>query len=285
MKPVHLALAAALFSSAAAARAPDEVVAAERSFAAHAQAHGVNAAFRRFIADDGVLFVPDPKPGKALLATLPERPGTLKWWPVYAGLAASGDLGFTTGPYEMDGSHGKVHGHFFTVWKKQPDGQWRWFLDHGTPTRAKPAQEPDTPVQTLAAPRVRRAAPSADAWKQLLAVEKDFAAALARDARSAYLATLAEDARVMRVGPQPAQGRAAYRARIAEGPAMVSAAHLGGSISQAGDLAFTYGDARWAEDDRQVKGHYVRIWQNRAAGWALVVDELVPTPPPPPKPG
>ncbi|MCP6379431.1 nuclear transport factor 2 family protein, partial [Klebsiella pneumoniae] len=92
--------------------------------------------------------------------------------------------------------------------------------------------------------------------------------------KTAYLATLAEDARVMRVGPQPAQGRAAYRTRIAEGPASVTASHIGGDISKAGDLAFTYGHASWPEAGREVKGHYVRIWQNRPSGWALVVDEL-----------
>lgn len=277
-------LALALLTSAATgpARAPDEVVAAERSFAAYAQTHGVNSAFHQFIADDGLLFIPDPKLGKTLLAKAPNGPGSLNWWPIYAGMAASGDLGFTTGPYVMEGPRGKAYGHFFTVWRKQPDGMWRWLLDHGTPTTAQPAEGPDAPVRTLTASGKRGQA--AGAWSKLIMLEAEFAQALGRDAKAAYLSRLAEDARVMRAGPQPAHGWSAYRVRVAEGPATVTASHLGGDISKAGDLAFTYGHASWPEAGRAVKGHYIRIWQNRANGWALVVDELVPTPPPPPKP-
>jgi ketosteroid isomerase-like protein len=276
-------LAGLLLGSAASARAPDEVVEAERSFAAYAQQKGVNAAFHSFIADDGLLFVPEPKPGKALLAGRPERPGSLNWWPAYAGMARSGDLGFTTGPFVIEGPAGKGYGHFFTIWKKQPDGSWRWVIDHGTPTKAQAAEGPDTPVRALAASTGATEAGPERGWQALVALEGRFAQQLARNARAAYLATLAEDARVMRVGPQPAHGRSVYRERIEAGPESVRVSHLGGGISQAGDLAYTYGDARWAEGGAEVKGHYVRIWQNRPPGWTLVVDELIPVPPPPKK--
>lgn len=278
-----LLIAFALAAPAAASASVREIVAAERAFAAHAEKHGVANAFQTYIADDGLLFVPDPKPGKALLARAPSRPGTLRWWPIYAGAARSGDLGFSTGPYVADDGKNQRYGQFFTIWKKQPDGSWRWLIDHGTPSGEAAPQGPETAPRFLSAEPAVRAEPT-DAWQRLKAREQRLDQDLARDARAAYLSVLCPDGRVMRAGPQPASGRAAYLARLDEGPATVRASHIGGGISNAGDLAYTYGNASWPAADGEVRGHYVRVWQNRAQGWVLVVDELVPAPPPPPKP-
>jgi hypothetical protein len=57
---------------------------------------------------------------------------------------------------------------------------------------------------------------------------------------------------------------------------------LGGRASKAGDLVFTYGDAKWLRDGESRRGHYVRIWQSGAKGWQLVFDEILAVPPPKP---
>ncbi len=279
---VHSYLALALMLAGAPL---DDMVETERSFARHAAEKGVPDAFRTYIAEDGLMFAPDPKPGKALLRAAPQRPGgSLKWWPVFAGMSASGDLGFSTGPYVSEGPRGKAHGHFLTIWKKQGDGRWRWMIDHGTPTREPAPEGLAAKVDSLpASPAIPSSAAGAAAWSAVRQREDQLDAALATDAAAAYLAALSDDARVMRVGPQPAVGRAAYRERLENGPGTVAAAHIGGGISQAGDLAYTYGHAVWSEDETDHKGHYVRIWQRRAEGWKLVVDQLIPTPPPSPR--
>ena len=274
---IRFAVAAALLAATPARASVQEVIAAERAFAALAQEKGVGPAFAHYIAEDGLLFIPDPKPGKKLLATAPTRPGTLRWWPIHAGAAASGDLGFTTGPYVADDGKTKRYGHFFTIWKRQPDGSWRWLIDHGTPTEAQPPEGEGTPITTLGAAR------PGGSWATLRALEARLDRDLGSDAKAAYRAILADDARVMRVGPQPAQGRTAYLARLAAGPDKVTARHIDGAASSAGDMAYSYGHATWNEAGKPIKGHYVRIWQHRAGGWQLVVDELVPAPPPPPK--
>jgi hypothetical protein len=53
-------------------------------------------------------------------------------------------------------------------------------------------------------------------------------------------------------------------------------AALGGSASKAGDLAWTYGAARWDGG----RGHYVRIWQRRGGAWKIVFDQILEVPPP-----
>ncbi len=65
----------------------------------------------------------------------------LTWEPVKA--ESSGNLGYTYGNFELsifedDGTTKTSFGNYVTVWKKQPDGQWRFVLDTGTePTEKK----------------------------------------------------------------------------------------------------------------------------------------------------
>jgi ketosteroid isomerase-like protein len=284
MKYLPLALAMLIAPPLAAAPRParvSDVVEAERAFARAAQTDGVNAAFLHYSATDGIVFQPGPVPVKQALAARPIPPVPLKWWPVYAGIAASGDLGFTTGPFVVGDGERKGHGWYFTIWRRQPDGSWRWLLDHGPPTREAAPYGPDTPVNVLPAGR-----PSArsSALGSLRAAEAHLAAALAEDARAAFPRFLAIDGRLMRVGPQPAMGPAAWAAVLAAGPERIETAPLGGEASAAGDLAYTYGTARWHKDGTPVSGHYVRIWQRRADGWRLIVDNMIASRPPPPPP-
>jgi len=58
----------------------------------------------------------------------------ISWKTVHAGVAKSGDLGFTTGTYEdsFKGPDGKLvseKGKYVCVWKKQKDGTWKAIHD------------------------------------------------------------------------------------------------------------------------------------------------------------
>ena len=55
---------------------------------------------------------------------------SLRWTATKAEVSASGDLGYTSGSYEMtmNDAGGKPmmeKGKYITVWQKQPDGQWK----------------------------------------------------------------------------------------------------------------------------------------------------------------
>ncbi|TFI57675.1 hypothetical protein E2493_14230, partial [Sphingomonas parva] len=141
-----------LLAPAAAVAAPDskEIVEIERAFAALAAQKGISTAFRTYAAEDGVLFTPDPRPAQAFLAEAGESPGSLRWWPAFAGIAQSGDLAFTTGPFVQEQAGRTGHGWFFTIWRRQKDGSWKWMLDHGTPTGEASTITADAPHATLA---------------------------------------------------------------------------------------------------------------------------------------
>jgi len=281
VKPVALLLGALLaLSPAETAPAPDvgPVVEAERAFARAARTDGVNSAFVRYSAPDALVFQPGPVNARQALAARPLPAVPLDWWPVYAGIAESGDLGFTTGPFVAGSGERLGHGWYFTVWRRQADGSWRWLLDHGPPTREAAPYGRDAGVTALAA---GRRSGKGKAFAAVEAAEAELAAALAADARAALPRFLAADGRLMRAGPQPAVGAAAWPALLAAGPDRIEAARLGGAASAAGDLAYTYGTARWQKQGRWTGGHYVRIWQRRAEGWKLVVDTMIASPPPP----
>jgi len=271
-------LAAGLLAAAPPPAAPPAVapvVEAERAFAAMAREKGTTAAFGTFIAEDGKMFLPGPVRAKPLIEAGKIGFGPIRWWPVFAGLASSGDLGFTTGPFVAGEGAERHYGFYFTVWQRQPDGRWRWLLDHGSPQRAPPPLGEASPVAALR-PGVGKAG---GAWNAVAAAEAALAAALASDARAGLGAALAADGWLLRSGPPPAVGRAAVAAALAQEPAQVATAPLGGGVSAAGDLAYTYGTAAWTEADGERHGHYVRIWQRRARGWTLVVDETNAPPP------
>ena len=259
---------------------PEDVVAAERAFAADAQARGWAAAFKRYAAPDAIAFQPDPANVQKSMADQPDEPAdrSLRWWPVYAGIARSGDLGFTTGPYTVGD---KAFGHYFTVWAKQADGSWRWIYDGGPRSATMSPLGPDTAPTFLPASDASSDSAQA-AWAEVGVVEATLAKAASTNAKAAYLAYLAADARVMGSREQPAIDAATREAELQRRGATIAFGQLGGRASRAGDLVYTYGDAAWTQGGEARRGHYVRIWQKRVGRWALVFDEILLVPPAPP---
>ena len=261
---------------------PAEVVAAERAFAADGQARGWIAAFKKYAAPDAIAFQPDPVNVQESFKNRPDEPAdrSLKWWPIWAGIATSGDLGFTTGPYTVGDTR---FGSYFTVWAKQADGTWRWIYDGGPRHEAASPHGPDTEPAHLAM-ATAAAGSAATAWAEIGEVEAKFAAAAQQNTKAAYLVHLSADARIMGSPAQPATTAAERSAELDRRAAPIAFSPLGGRASRAGDLVYTYGDASWTRDGEARRGHYVRIWQKRSEGWKLVFDELLGVPPaPPPK--
>lgn len=84
--------------------------------------------------------------GKANIAKtmgfLDDKNNHLTWTPVDAGVSISGDLGWTSGTYEFrskdkDGKVTVEHGKYTSIWKKQPDGNWKVVLDMGNASGEK----------------------------------------------------------------------------------------------------------------------------------------------------
>jgi ketosteroid isomerase-like protein len=280
----RLGLAVAVFwtlaTAAPAAAQPgalDEVIDAERAFAADTRERGFKAGFLAAVAPDGFIFQPAPTPARPLLERAPDAapPGPpLFWWPQFAGVANSGDLGFTTGG-------ATIPVRYFTVWQRQADGRWRWIYDGGPPLRSPLAGGADDAVTRL--PAATAAAGSAEAaLAELRPLEDELARLAAEDNEAARLRFLAEDGLVAGSATASFPGREQQAAELARQPARQRLRQLGGVASRAGDLAFTWGEVRWTRDEQPRWGHYARVWQKRREGWRIVADVLVPAPGAPP---
>ncbi len=94
-----------------------------------------------FFDEQGSMLVPNAPiaTGKDAIAKLIARGFALQdyklvWHPDKAGVARSGELGYTSGTYELSftDTSGKTisdKGKYLTVWKKQADGAWKVLFD------------------------------------------------------------------------------------------------------------------------------------------------------------
>ena len=123
---------------AAGAPPEDAVRAADLALDAAAAAHDARA-FGALVEEDAVFAGRRVSRGRAAVVEawrpfLTEGGPRLRWAPVRAGVAASGDLAFTVGRWtlEVAGAGGKVEraeGEYASVWRRGADGAWRALLD------------------------------------------------------------------------------------------------------------------------------------------------------------
>ena len=122
----------------------------EDAFCAMAQTHGLLAAFQHFAAPDVAFIDTDPRKFRGPAAVIerigPDQPGSkLTWSASFTDVSDDGTLGYNYGRYEWrgPGADGKERigtGWFLTIWKRQPDGSWKYVMDNGAPDRPAPSK-------------------------------------------------------------------------------------------------------------------------------------------------
>lgn len=259
------------------------VAATERAFDAFTAEHGFTAGFMEFAAPDGILFRPDPVIARDFLAAQePSTDTALRWGPARVGVAATGDLAWDTGPWTYGDD--AAHGWFFTIWVRQPDGRWRWALDHGAGPAPAHVAVP-APEDVLVDPAAMSAAPGNDSLSEVEALDGQLGDFLVLDGwRRAYSGRLADDAWVTTRDAGPARNPRDVDQALGARPRFTAFERIGGRASASGDLAYTYGHLRWGEGAEARRGHYIRVWRRDAAGsngWRLVWDQFSPVPPAP----
>ena len=138
---IGVALASVTGFVAAQSNVPAELAAmadTERAFAKAATVKGWRDAFLEFFADDAIAFANGVTSAKERLRQQPSTPFSvfeLLWEPRLGDVAASGDLGWLTGPSTSINHAAKDnkpgHGCYLSIWRKQADGTWRVFIDVG----------------------------------------------------------------------------------------------------------------------------------------------------------
>jgi ketosteroid isomerase-like protein len=116
-----------------------EIMQADKDMCALAVQEGFNKALLSY-ADDSLV---KPEEGKfpilgkqALEKLWGDEAGSksITWTPYRAEASVSGELGYTLGNWKMITPDTTYYGHYYTIWKKHPDGTWKWAVDGGNNT-------------------------------------------------------------------------------------------------------------------------------------------------------
>ncbi len=86
------------------------------------------------MSDSGFIFQAGPVLGKKFWQEAEQGTDLLTWEPIFADISSSGDLGYTTGPWEFrtkrDDTNPVAGGYYVSVWKKE-NNNWKVALDIG----------------------------------------------------------------------------------------------------------------------------------------------------------
>jgi ketosteroid isomerase-like protein len=265
------------------------LVEAERAFAAASLAKGTRAAFLEFLAEDSVLFRPGPVSGKKWIEEHPAPAILLTWEPVFAEVAQSGDLGYTTGPWEIRPSGPKdkptAYGHFVSVWKRQTDGVWKVVVDLGISHSASGGNSKTLQPADFkgSSEKPRRNVRIDEERSELLAFDRELANSISeKGPAQAYLHHLSDDARLYRAKILPVIGKREIFATLSQSAGRPTLRPDNAGISNAADLGYTYGTSRSvASGSGHAAGtasNYLHIWRRKGNRWTLVLDVESPIP-------
>ena len=245
------------------------VVESEKSFAAASVHRGIRESFLQFLADDAIILRPEPANGKALYAKYEDKGRQLNWRPIFAIISNSGELGVTTGPWELKKSTTDeapfAFGQFVSVWKKQPDNSWKVIVDAGI-GHPKPTAEPGEVQFSLPYPAPKNESVFAK-------TEELFANRLKLDAGAGLLDFASDEVRIFRDENFPAVGKESAKIMLNSDHGKMTRQISGAGKSASNDLAWRYGPYSNEHGNAPEQGYYLTIWRyDRSGDWKIIVD-------------
>jgi ketosteroid isomerase-like protein len=253
---------------------------AEWNFARESVMYGRNAAFVNNFADQSVIFTDKwITDAKQFWKDRKAAPSVLKWEPEFMDIAASGDFGISTGPWEAQEFRPNTKpvstGYFLTVWKKQPNGDWKVILDAGTGTPPIKGVAHNFEFPPGADKKVTNAAvvPEDQSCRELIDREKQFSAEWDKNHLPAtFNSFLAEGARVQFNGHLPTTSRDTINLWITQMDKKLLWNSTGAGAAISGDIGYTYGLVEIPGNPAVTKGHYVKIWKKaQGSGWRIIL--------------
>ena len=254
------------------------MVETEKAFIQMARAENRRDAFLFFLSDSVVTQGPNgPIKGKARLQQQPVTEDWLDWEVGYSDIAASGDFGFNSGPwnYRPKKTDEKpiAFGAFNSVWKKQPDGSWKNILDIGI-SHGPPAAGEKVIWATSSRPLRKRQNSGTDVFQ----AEKEFQDAISVHKIDAYRKFLSSEARMMVSGYLPFTGSQGLNEYHAACPSTSGTKVMAGETARSNDMGYVYGTTtvvftkNGTEESKTTT--FVRIWKREDSMWKIVLDVL-----------
>lgn len=257
-----------LVGSRLAASAQQEIARVEQAFANMSADSGARKAFLHFLDSNSLLFHEGKGfDGLRFWRGVPgDSGGQLVWKPVYTGMSNSGDLGFSTGPFEQrdaPGGNVQVSGNYSSIWIKNKQGEWKVVIDMGAHYEHSLYRQQD---EQLVYGKLWPVANKIN-WQQQ---EQHLITQVHQKGYQAFLPYLTSDSWFNVLGYQPFHTIKDIEAGLKNIPAGLKFEHMGGAISAAGDLFYAYG----AVTLHGKKENYLRVWGHEKDGWKLLLQVL-----------
>lgn len=261
----------------------NEMVATEEAFIKMAKEKNTRDAFLFFLHDDAVTVGPyGPVIGKAELRKQKPAATWLSWKVTFTDISSGGDLGYNIGPWQFFATRTDslpvARGHFHSIWKKQPDGEWKVMVDVGISHDSTTVLEPiHTSAMPLKAPAART--PALEATLSLMAQEKAFLASVRTSGMDAYANVASGEIRFARQGEMPIVSKADKAQFLKRKSLYSNQVLVDGGIAASGDLGYVYGTAdvvTFTGDKQETRrAVYLRVWKKEdGKDWKIVLDVI-----------
>jgi ketosteroid isomerase-like protein len=250
-----------------------QMVAAERAFAARALVVGWKQSFLEYFSDSAIGFDGEAGPAKDQIRKNPDPPPELQllWEPRYGDIATSGELGYLTGPSTtINPARGNAprFGAYASVWKREADGSFRVVIDVGISTENFVPFAPGF-VRAPFADRYTGSETGAAATRSLRDADASLTRAAMASQANAYSGHIAANGRLHRPALLPLVGEAAILAWLQTQPAYASGETRSADAARSADLGYTWGSYATST----TKGYYARVWvRGRDGSWKVALD-------------
>jgi ketosteroid isomerase-like protein len=276
------------------------LIEAERAFSKASEEKGIRDAFLTYLAEKAIVFRPGPVLGRPVYEKMdPANQAALTWLPEVAEVSAGGDLGWTSGPYQLrkarEEKEPSGYGHYVSVWRRQPDGSWKVILDIGVAHDPQQAREelsvqgipPGQALTTISTPESNLKEERLLAAHGMAFLED----ACAMGYRNAYKKYAENDLRLLRPGHFPVIGIQSLKAMFkgwegqlgqltSPGGKATNRSRVLTAMAVSADLGATYGTTEiWKGRIQLSTSSYLRIWRKKASRiWRMCLDIELPIP-------
>ena len=245
----------------------------EKAFAQTSLDKGSKNAFLEFLGKDAIVFDKGTALNGLEYWQKLDFKNLLTWQPTFAEIAVSEELSYTLGNFQVHNLTAEdkplSHGSFFTLWKKQTEGNWKVALDFGV-------NHPEISVIT---PSIRESYAIFKPYElkntsvlaeRMVFMNDFFYWKNAKTSLNPFEPHLSQDIKLYRNNILPIVGREAAKNYLKKtyDKAIVYTG-LKAISSQAGDIVCVYG----VISGKGKMGEYVRIWKQESKDvWKMVVE-------------
>ncbi|CAN5588226.1 hypothetical protein BH10BAC2_BH10BAC2_20520 [soil metagenome] len=246
----------------------DQLIAAEKKFAATSKEQTTKIAFLSFLDSNCAGFYNGEQVNLfEEYSKRKEDSSKLTWAPEFAIISSSGDMGATTGPWEYRQSALKdtpvAHGHFATIWKKNDKGEFKAVFDMGISYNEKINNNSSVAKLILNKPKEKDSE-----LFLLMNVDMNFTNGFEADKAHAINKVVSNDGWFSINGSAPFKGSEAIKNSLNIFQKQIKffpAAHI--IISKNTDMFAVYGNAQAGEK----KQGYFRVWIKENNEWKLLM--------------